>query len=159
MQEKEGDEINPTGVKGFEDGAFKDHCRYVYSLSSLHTVLKSFASFDEVISKRREQKEEKTEDQWRGDLKRLVNLPCSVAFDLRGYIGAFSEQNMIFEADKLQDLRDVLKRWSSSTMNNGKTQDKLYQFLWDYAATQICDEDNSLVGEEHQCLRMKKMDM
>jgi hypothetical protein len=139
LRQKEGNEVNPTGErKEMAYGhAFKDNGVYVYSLYNLDSTLSALTSYLEYVSEKRESDDE-------GCLYKCETLPLEIAFNLRGYIGAFSEENMLLERKRLKKLGDVLEGWfDAASMNSGKEQNKLYQFLWDFAKTKICDVDPS----------------
>ena len=88
------------------------------------------------------------------EMESLQNDPVQIAFNLRGYVGAFSEENMVLEEDFLKGLQDMLKGWFSENMLPGYEQDRLRLFLWNYALEQVFDVDDS---DGHQ-LSQEEMD-
>lgn len=122
LQKKEGSQINPTGT--VIDNA---DCQYVYSLFSLHTVLRYFGSFEYDLENRKE--EDRKNLSFELDEKRRRNLPSQVAFHLRGYIGVFSEDSMVLEGKELEKMCELLGNWSNVNMTSGNEQDELGGFI------------------------------
>jgi len=129
--------LNPTGIKKDEDGR-----EYVYSLASLDLVLSSLNEFFEDLSTRKEGDRSKF---WNSDKDRLDRLPSKIAYNLRGYVGVISEEDMVLEAHKLEDLFLDLRDWFLAGMSVGKEQDALYQSLWNYEKEYV----NQLVLNNH----------
>ncbi len=144
LKDNEGSEINPTKKRKTGNKFFRDNCDYVYSLCSLDDVLYQLDCSEQAASEWKDKKWK--EDQYmiiKMDEQRkesLETLPSQIAFDLRGYIGAFSEDSMVLEEKRLEELKNVLKGWYSVKMSGGDEQDRLYHFLYDYALTQFIDE-------------------
>lgn len=158
LKQEEGNKINPTGKKepfGGWELLFKDNCDYVYSLHNLDAACYALTSFIESLSKRSEQ--DKNRSNYLQDLQRSMDVHSKIAFYLRGYVGAFSEESMVLEEDRLQELQDILMSWIASSGNSGKARDKLYQFLWDYASVQLLDDIEE--NDEYSSVRGKSDDI
>lgn len=142
LKEQEGNEINPTGWREEKawSRAFDDYCTYIYSLYSLDFVIHSLKAFGDDLEK---SKNDMSKSFYEADITKLRSLPAKIAFNLRGYIGAFSEESMALDEDRLKDLHILLFRWSSIGMDDGEEQNALYQFLWNYALTQLYDGDDN----------------
>jgi hypothetical protein len=137
LLESEDNEINPKGVKKDLDGF-----EYVYSLASLDKVIGYFTSFEDRLFKRKG--EEKKKVLFDLDKETFRSLPCKIAFGLRGYIGAVSEDSMLLEGKNEVELQVLLNKWSKVNMRNGQEQDDLYQFLCGYERK--CVENLSLAN-------------
>lgn len=125
LKVKTGNKINPTETIKDNDG-----CEYVYSLYSLDHVIHCFNTFSEGILERK--KDPKDLSFFNMDSSRCAVLPWQIAFYLRGYIGAISEESMVLEYNKLHEMKFLLKDWFNVNMVDRDEQSKLYQFLCDY---------------------------
>src|SRR5260370_3932401 len=142
LRDKEGGEIDPIGkrIKWEYSSSFKDDCEYMYYLSSLDAALSIIDNAMDWLFKREFVDDHKWEWKW---FKQVFRCSSMVAFNLRGYIGAFSEANMELENDKLNEIFDILENWFNVGMGKGEEWDKLYSFLSEYALEQVCDDNEN----------------
>ena len=130
LETKEENEINPTGKVVDAAGS-----EYLYSLASLDAALHYIYSFVEDLDKRNG--ENKNRFLFELDKRRSETLPAQIAVCLRGYIGGISEDSMVLEGKKLEELQSLLYNWSLVNMVDGKEQDEIYQFFYTYENQRI----------------------
>lgn len=133
--------LNPTETRPFGDfrGVFSDRCEYVYSLYALDRALDSITSLAEFVSK-------VSDPGWSGRQVTADHLSwfgSELAFFLRGYVGALSEEVMVLENEKLKAFSGYLRQWLHLGFSSGNDQNAVRSFLWGCALNKICDVDSS----------------
>lgn len=125
--------LNPTVTKTFGDlgHVFSDRCEYTYSLYSLDMVFASINRLATLLAYGRDVVRRSFE----------YGMASLIAFNLRGYVGALSEETWVLNQEKLSSLPYNLFMWRNAGYESGIEQDQIYQLLWDYAVTKVSDID------------------